>query len=87
MDSVQLTIEWNLHPEFPEENASNLTVQVQYQNGHVAYQTTVPGNIAQTSLALFPGIDYTINLIAYNIDGYVVARPTQFTTLPAGLCC
>ncbi|KAL5496967.1 hypothetical protein EMCRGX_G013348 [Ephydatia muelleri] len=80
--SAELIIAWNLHPEFLEENASNLTVQMLYPNGQVASQTTVPGSIAQAKMEILPSINYTINIIAYNIDGYVFAIPTHFKTLP-----
>eukprot|EP00731_Ephydatia_muelleri_P008677 Em0004g1015a len=83
--SAELIIAWNLHPEFLEENASNLTVQMLYPNGQVASQTTVPGSIAQAKMEILPSINYTINIIAYNIDGYVFAIPTHFKTLPGDL--
>ena len=46
---------------------------------------TVTGSTTNTSLNVLPGVDYSLQIIASNVDGSVVSLPVNFTTLPGGM--
>lgn len=78
------TLLWLATPTDSDESADNQTITIQYENGSIAEDKTVGGDIRQLQLSLIPGESYLAQVQAQNQDGSATSMQYSFLTLTGG---
>ena len=81
----RVTLQWNLHPQHPDEAADSIMLYLFFPNGSFASHTELQGTARQAEVAVFPGMHYRAVLRVENQDGTEMTE-LYFTTHNAGTC-
>ena len=82
------TIRWQLLPQTSDEEADSLTLELRRSdsNGVLAGVYTLEGGATSAEIHVIPATEYSVKLVARNIDGSAESESIQFETLESRKC-